>query len=421
MLRKGKLLMLIMVFLGFILGQASLSVSSAASTVITYLGRGTPNEKAQFERLVSMFEAANPDIKVQIVWHSGNNIMQQQERLYSMIAAGVAPDVFWAHCYSTADWYLDGITLDITNYLQSDRRYMEDIFPAALADFQYFGKQVGLPRETTVVALFYNKTDFDNAGVKYPDGSWTWDTFLQQAKKLTITDAGGNIVKYAVELPKSTGYYMMHMWQNGSDMLTEDRTKANFSSTANIETTNWIRDLHLVYRVATPPTGGPTFRANLVSMNYQARSYRYSLPDEINWAVSEVPYNKQRATRVASSGYSIYAHTKYPEEAWRFLKFLGSAEAGRVLVGDGTTIPIHRSLINSPEFINSIAPGSNEMVFIDMLQKYGRPEPITRNWTEIHSTITAILNVDFWSGKIPVTEGLANVDNAINLILQRDM
>jgi multiple sugar transport system substrate-binding protein len=39
--------------------------------------------------------------------------------------------------------------------------------------------------------LFYNKALFDEAGVDYPDGSWTWDDFDAAAKDLTTADHFG--------------------------------------------------------------------------------------------------------------------------------------------------------------------------------------------------------------------------------------
>ena len=51
------------------------------------------------------------------------------------------------------------------------------------------GHQYGLPRDLNTIALFYNKTMFDAAGIAYPDDTWDWAKLVEVAKQLT--EAGG--------------------------------------------------------------------------------------------------------------------------------------------------------------------------------------------------------------------------------------
>lgn len=40
------------------------------------------------------------------------------------------------------------------------------------------------------IALWYNKAMFDESGIDYPDETWTWDTLVEAADILTITNMG---------------------------------------------------------------------------------------------------------------------------------------------------------------------------------------------------------------------------------------
>ena len=71
---------------------------------------------------------------------------------------------------------------------------LADFGDAALAPWQYEGKQVALPFTNAGNVVFYNKAIFEAAGVPTPlelldQGKWTWDNLKATAK--AITDATG--------------------------------------------------------------------------------------------------------------------------------------------------------------------------------------------------------------------------------------
>ena len=79
----------------------------------------------------------------------------------------------------------------------------------------------GLPWIAQPVILYYNPDAFSKAGINPPDESWTWDTFKDAAKKLTIKDASGNITQYGTAF---NGWPPIHMfiWQAGGGVITPD-------------------------------------------------------------------------------------------------------------------------------------------------------------------------------------------------------
>ncbi|HHW49247.1 MAG TPA: extracellular solute-binding protein [Clostridiaceae bacterium] len=52
------------------------------------------------------------------------------------------------------------------------------------------GKIFGVPTIATFWAVFYNKKIFDEANVPYPKAPWTWDDYIETAKKLTDPSKG---------------------------------------------------------------------------------------------------------------------------------------------------------------------------------------------------------------------------------------
>ena len=91
--------------------------------------------------------------------------------------------------------------LDLTSLINEDKKFsLNGYFPATLKPLTYNGHLYGLPVNWSTMVMFYNKTLFDKAGVKYPDESWTWDDFRAAAQKLTIRE-NGRAVQYGAIAP----------------------------------------------------------------------------------------------------------------------------------------------------------------------------------------------------------------------------
>ena len=101
-------------------------------------------------------------------------------------SGGDMPDVFWMHSNEAVKYMSNDILLDITDKVAASEVLELDKFPEDLkAMYQWEGKTYALPKDMDTIAVWYNKTLFDEAGIPYPDGSWTWDEFYEIAQQLT--------------------------------------------------------------------------------------------------------------------------------------------------------------------------------------------------------------------------------------------
>src|SRR5699024_2439900 len=99
------------------------------------------------------------------------------------------PDVFWMHSNEAQKYMANGILLDLTDYIASSDKLEMDQYPQELKDFYtYDGKTYAIPKDRDTIALWYNKTMFDEVGLEYPNEDWTWDDYYEAAKKLTKED-----------------------------------------------------------------------------------------------------------------------------------------------------------------------------------------------------------------------------------------
>ena len=121
-------------------------------------------------------------------------------------SGGTLPDVFWMHSNQSQRYMENGLLLDLTDKIAASDKidlsnYYEDITKLYESD----GKIYALPKDIDTIALWYNKTMFDEAGVEYPNAEWTWDDFYEAAKKLTKDD--GSQWGYAINTGNNQDSY----------------------------------------------------------------------------------------------------------------------------------------------------------------------------------------------------------------------
>lgn len=146
-------------------------------------------------------------------------------KLQTMIAGNTAPDLMWLSQEYVANFAVNGALMDITDQVASlsdmPAAKLDDYYPGSLAVAKYDGQLYGLPWIAQPVMLYYNPAMFETAGINPPDETWTWDTFKDAAKQLTLKDAAGNVTQYGTSF---SGWPPIHMfiWQAGGEVISAD-------------------------------------------------------------------------------------------------------------------------------------------------------------------------------------------------------
>ena len=157
------------------------------------------------------------------------------DKLQTGIAGGDAPDVFAMDGPLFPDYQSRDVLLDLKPFIDRDGYDLTQLADQArrrLHDAD--GGQFGLPRDLNVVALYYNKTMFDAAGIAYPDETWDWAKLVEVAKQLTIDQDGDGTVDqwgFYTETTDMENYWSSLVWQNGGDIIAADKTQRSSAAT----------------------------------------------------------------------------------------------------------------------------------------------------------------------------------------------
>ena len=375
--------------------------AAAEATAVSFLTPGGGEVSfLRYAPLIEDFQAANPTITIDPTWEPGGAI-EIQTKLLTLIAAGDAPDSYWAHIYTNSGQAVRNIQLDINPFIDADDDISgDDFLLAAYKDFPYKGRQIGFPRETTSTVIIYNAEFFEAAGMPRPYEGWTWADFVECATMMTQGEGSDRI--YGTADWQRNRNTWIKMWQKGGDVLSEDRTKFTMNQEPGIsqvlEIQNWQADggIHLPATVTEAGgfSTGDLFTTGRIGMIPQFSVLSTVMNSEFEWDIAHLPVDEgdTQTTRVASAGHSLYSGSRSPDAAWRWMKFLGGEDAFRPWVeATGLNVPSLKVVAeNLLEASADVLPPSAQ-IMLDAFD-YGRPEPVAGDWTGAHREVQPALN-----------------------------
>ena len=264
------------------------------------------------------------------------------DEYWTMLEAGAQggslPDVFWMHSNESQRYMSNDMLLDLTDKIAASdvidpANYPDDIWGL----YTYEDKYYAVPKDIDTIALWYNKTMFDEAGLEYPTADWTWDDVTEAARKLTKDD--GSQYGIAVKCDNNqAGYYNM-IYDNNGYILNEDKTKSGWDDPKTIEALKpletWIKEGLMPSAEVLAENGEDVLlQSGKIAMTPQGSwmlaAFRDNEYTAENCDVVELPKNAttgRRASIYNGLGWAAAANGEHTEEAWQLIEYLGSKEA----------------------------------------------------------------------------------------------
>lgn len=408
----------------------ALSAVGNAAVEIRYTTnpRMTPFGDDVNKLLVDIFNELNPDIRV--VYEPATAAWQ--ERVSVQMLAGTAPDVIAGFDHWFRAWLEQGQALPLDDYLPAG--YLDDFVPSHVQLYNIDGKQLALPYYTGVSALFYNQDMFDRAGVVYPNESWTWDDYLDAARKLTVRDGSGVVTTYGADVQVAWDRVILWIWENGGNVIDEGEfvgRRVYFDTPEVVEAVEFLQELIHTYEVAPswpqlgmdPWTG--FWRGDTVAM-WQTGSWDVSTTLQnanFTWNVSVHPRGRDGipAATHTSDGIMVYSGTRHPEAAVRFLLFITGLDAQELLMHQANLQPARLSLGGDyARYTRGARQGINMDLFIEQT-RYARPAPFFANQSRVSSVLVNTLNQAIYHNAMPAASAMESLQREISALIQEEV
>lgn len=298
--------------------------------------------RSDIEECKEEFEADNPEIEILLVPLDRDTYETKMGKI--LVNAGIRTeeemgvsgktsraDVYLLEDKYFGDFACNGL-LSSMNVFSGATSVTVDGIPEAINDsFSVDGKLYGIPCSYCVTGLWYNKALFDEAGVSYPDGSWTWADFVSTCYQLTDSLESAYAITLTDDLTK-TVYNTVRALDGsireegtGTPCLANENTKLAFQCFVDLQEVGYAPEFSLTQI----RNASKRFLSGESAMVFEKNTFAGAIAMQPDMA-EYVDYtyfplmNGNRALAVSGNGNGIAADTCFPEESWKWVKFLAS-------------------------------------------------------------------------------------------------
>lgn len=388
---------------------------------------GSPEEIVVHQQVADAYMAANPDVAIEIWSQPWGDYFTKLDTLFAAGDGTVIPDVFFMS--PIQKYASSGLIENLDPFIETADMDTSDYWPGALESTSWNGSVYGFPRDSAIEVLYYDKDDFDAAGVAYPTDEWTWDDLRAAAEALTVKDDAGRISRYG--LGAEGGKYFNFVASNGGSILDDmfNPTECRLStpeSLAGIEYYAGMMSDEIAWRDANLGQAGgdqSVFLADQASMIIQNASRVPAFNAAgINYDVAVVPRAPEHDPYAGSANGAAWvmsALTEKDEAAWKFIEFLQSPEGGAaVYFAAGDAFPPTRSSAEAAVFLNDERAPANKQAWLLGAATTGvNNNGFFPEWNELSSTLISPVLSSIWAGEAQAADVLPPLCDSVNAYL----
>lgn len=413
---------------------AGLEVIERRSTgpiALTYWPAANPNEVRLATRLAAQWNQENPDVQVRVQPLPAGR--STEEVLLAAIVARATPDVS-SNVSSALLARLvraNGV-VRLDDLLPTAARLAERTTGAMLAPLRLpDGGIYAMPWKTNPELLMYNVDLLAAAGIGPPR---THSELLTAFRRLSRdTNGDGRLDRWALWAPLKTtwferfhDFYPLYLASSGGRTLISNG-EVQFDNEAAVAAIEVLRAGFaegLLPRVNFA-LGRDPFIDGTVAMKIIGSWFLYELEamkaPGLRYDIAPIPVADgtnpdERYAFADMRNIAIFSTTKHPEAAGRFVAYLTSPEADRLLIEEASQLPYRRGLASDARFAASIARWPTLASYAAHVERT-RDVDIDPDIVEIFDLISEAYEAAGIYGVVPVREALSHAADEVRKIV----
>lgn len=215
-----------------------------------------PLEVLEVEKLVQQYQDENPGVEIELIHQP---FAGYHDKMTALALSGNSPDVMAVSRVFLPSYAESNFVQPIGHLLpQYGVNVATDV--TEIDSGTYRGEIYGIPIWGGPYIMAYNVDMFEEAGIEpaaslYANGSWTWDTFIEIGKKLTVDiDGNGTIDRWTYHTPIIGEVdWAAKVGQFGGRVFNEDWTETLIESPEAVEALRLWSGLAWEHQVVPTP------------------------------------------------------------------------------------------------------------------------------------------------------------------------
>ncbi|TCJ18356.1 ABC transporter substrate-binding protein [Rubrobacter taiwanensis] len=331
-------------------GDGPRTVEEASGTVTLTGFSSSPAEEERLREMLADFEEANPEIQVDYQVTTGDYM----QRLVTQLSSNTAADVFYLDSLFAPQLIATGALRPLDDYIEGSEvidpadfyRPLVDAF-TSLED----GMIYGMPKDYSILGLFYSLELFEQAGLDPDSPPATWDEVWEYGRKLTDGDG-----RWGLSLQPELPRYLAFALQQDAPIIDDERNVMP-NLEGNLRALEFFAGMYTgPEKIAVQPadTGaqwagdalgkggiGMVFEGNwaipFLNDTYPDREYR----------IAPLPYEGGQDSLLFTVAYCMNANAENPDAAWKLIEYLTGREGQRRWGELGLAIPPREDAVQS--------------------------------------------------------------------------
>lgn len=343
---------------------------------------GSQVRRTAVRRVIAMCQQQLPNIKVTETFKPFGDIYTAH--LAAVAAGSGMADVIVEDLGKIPSRGADKVDISLQDFATRDDITGQEFWPITWKPTLYENKTYGIPYETDVRVLYYNKTAFKEVGLDPTKPPKTWDELQQYADKLDKKN-GNTIDRMAFSPLLGNGVPGIWGWTNGFKPISDDG-KFQLNDPKYVETLNWAKTWvdryggwqnHQNFKANFGAAPNDPFMSGKVAMLVETNGYSGQLNAfrpkikgadgkdvELEWGVAPVPYKTKPASTSGGFALSIPKGSPNANAAWEFIKCATGPDAQASWGRDTTDMPARINAATGP----ILTADPNWQVFLDQMK-----------------------------------------------------
>ncbi len=304
------------------------------------------------DSLTAEYVAQTPGVKIDAVY--AGSYQDTVTKVLTAVRGGNAPQLSVILAVDMFTLIEEDAIVAFDNLITTDaeRKWIEGFYPAFMENSQTGGKTYGIPFQRSTPVLYWNKEAFKEAGLDPDKAPATWDEMVAFGKKLTKTDAAGNVEQWGLRIPTSGFPYWLFQGlttQNDVFVMNADGNETYFDDPKVIEALQFLVDLSTKHKIMAPGivewgTTPKAFFERETAMMWTTTGNLTNVRNNAPFAfgVAMLPANKRRGAPTGGGNFYIFKDStdEQKKASLDFIKWITAPEqAAKWTIATGYVAP----------------------------------------------------------------------------------